>query len=109
MSDDREIRPTFHFRAWRKFRRLTQEALASEIGVQPSSISQLENGKQGFTGETLIAMAKALRCQPAELLLCDPTDKEGFWPLFTRAEKLKGQERAILRAMMEANLKISGE
>lgn len=109
MSEDADNQPTFHFRAWRKFRGMTQEALASEVGVQPSSISQLETGKQGFTGETLIALARALECHPGELLLCDPTDKDSFWPLFTRANALKGRERIVLRAMMEANLKISGE
>lgn len=73
--------PKFFFKEWRKKRRLTQEQLAELVGVTPPSISQLENGKQGFTDTTLLQIASALKCHPGELLMRDPTIKEG-WRLY---------------------------
>lgn len=68
----KEPRPTFFFRAWRRYRGLTQEALAERVGLSTSSISQIETGTQGFTDSTLIAFAEALNCEPGDLLSRDP-------------------------------------
>lgn len=65
-------RPRFYFREWRKHRGLSQVQLATKIGSSASSICQLESGKQGFTDTTLVAIADALRCEPADLLTVDP-------------------------------------
>jgi transcriptional regulator with XRE-family HTH domain len=70
------MRPRYYFREWRKYRRLTQEDLAERIGVSASSISQLETGKQGFTGDMLEMLASALGCQSWELLQRDPADED---------------------------------
>lgn len=99
-----ESRPRYYFREWRKFRGYNQEALAELVGVTPSSISQLESGKQGFTDTTLAAMAAALKCHPGELLMRDPTRADSFWPLFEKAEKLEGKDRDRLRAVILASL-----
>ncbi|MER8616015.1 helix-turn-helix domain-containing protein [Mesorhizobium sp. M1409] len=76
-----EIQPTYFFREWRKRRGLSQEALAEMIGLTASSISQLENGKQGFTDSTLVAIAKALDCRPGDLLLWGPDDQAASAPI----------------------------
>ncbi len=65
-------RPTYFFKAWRKYRRLTQQQLADRIDSAVSTISQLENGQQGFTDSTLMALADALMCEPGDLLSRDP-------------------------------------
>lgn len=65
-----------YVREWRKHRGLTQEQLAGRLGVAVSTVSQLENGKQGYSQATLEALADALRCEPWQLLSVDPT-KEG--------------------------------
>lgn len=64
--------PVYFFRAWRKYRGLTQEQLAERVDMSVSSISQLETGKQGFTDTTLLAIADALNCEPGDLLSRDP-------------------------------------
>lgn len=66
----------FFFREWRKHRGYNQEQLAEIVGVTPSTISQLETGKQGFTDTTLIALAEALSCSPGDLLMRNPLDTE---------------------------------
>lgn len=87
-------------RDWRKFRDLTQEELAAKIGLTTSSISQWENGKQGFTDESLAALARALECTPAALLAHNPRRADSFWPLFEAAERTEGRERRQLRAII---------
>lgn len=84
--------PTY-LKAWRLHRDVTQDYLANAIGKTSSTISQLENGKQGFTDKTLAALADALRCSPLDLLAYDPSRNDSFWPLFREAEKLVGAER----------------
>lgn len=94
MTDEKNFLavPTFLAR-WRKFRRLTQEELGAIVDTTASSISQLENGKQGFTDKSLADFASALKCSPVELLAYDPLDQDSFWPLFKEAEKLTGNDR----------------
>ncbi|MES0218028.1 helix-turn-helix domain-containing protein [Mesorhizobium sp. C280B] len=71
-----QAQTTYFFREWRKHRGLTQEELADKVGLRAPSISQLENGKQGFTDSTLAAIAKALDCRPGDLLLWGPDKVE---------------------------------
>lgn len=99
----------FYFREWRKFRGLNQEALADMIGLTPSSISQLETGKQGFTDKTLLAIAQALDCHPGDLLTRDPSRADSFWPLFEKAERLVGPERTHAMNVIRAALRIPAE
>jgi transcriptional regulator with XRE-family HTH domain len=78
-----------HFiKEWRKARGLTQEQLAERIGVAVSTISQLETMKQGYSQPTLEAIADALNCEPADLLMRKPPSKnsddpsDGIWSIW---------------------------
>lgn len=48
--------------------KLTQDALASELGLQRTSIANLETGLQRISAEAVVILASALRVSPAELL-----------------------------------------
>lgn len=87
-----------HFiKEWRKFRGLTQEQLAERIGVAVSSISQLETMKQGYSQPTLEAIADALDCEPADLLMRNPTQPEAIWSIWeTLDQPAKNQAIQIL-------------
>jgi transcriptional regulator with XRE-family HTH domain len=75
--------PRRHFiRQWRKFRGLTQEQLAARIDVTPGAISQLENGRVGYTQPMLEALAEALSCGPGDLLTIDPTREQAIWSIW---------------------------
>lgn len=67
---------------WRKHRGLTQEQLSERAGLSKPFISQLEGGKRQFTHETLVVLAEALRCEPADLIMRDPSDPEGIWSVW---------------------------
>lgn len=47
-------------RAWREYRRMTQQSLAEAAGVSKPFVSQIESGKREGTAATLKKLAKAL-------------------------------------------------
>lgn len=84
-------RSRYFFKEWRKYRGYTQEQLGEMTGLGAPSISQLENGKQGFTDSTLEALANALQCTPGDLLMRNPLDDEAPWSIW---ENIKPENRS---------------
>lgn len=88
----------YFFKEWRKHRGLTQEQLAERVGMSPSSISQLEKGRQGFTDSSLALIAEALLCEPGDLLMRNPLDTEAPWSIWENIPQTeRAQAIAILR------------
>lgn len=54
----------------------------------------LENGKRGYTQETLEAIADALQTDVASLLMRDPTDPDAIWSIWDNAKP--GERRMII-------------
>jgi transcriptional regulator with XRE-family HTH domain len=86
-------RPT-HIRAWRKFRGLSQEQLAEQVGLTQATIARLERGDIAYSQPVLEAMAEALNCQPADLIMRDPKQPGSIWSLWD-AISPDQQEQAI--------------
>lgn len=80
-----------YIREWRKFRELTQEQLAERIGITKSYLSKIESGKKRYDQPFLEAAAVALRCEPADLIIRDPSDPDGIWSIW---DQLRPLERA---------------
>lgn len=94
--------PSYFFREWRKHRGYSQETLAEMVGLTASSISQLENGKQGFSDSTLVALAKALKCRPGDLLLWGPIHGEQeILAMLRRIDGLKPENVTVLLAAIQ--------
>ena len=55
-------------RAWRRYRGLTIEALATGIGASPGQISMIENRKRTASVNFLGRLAKAFGCSAADLV-----------------------------------------
>lgn len=87
------FKPTF-IRQWRKHRRLTLEVLSDRVGMSPGNLSNIETGKTGYGQETLEALAGALQCTPADLLMRNPSDPEAIWSLWESAKP--GQRKQII-------------
>lgn len=84
---------------WRKYRdNITQERLADRAGISQGMISQLENGDSDFTGGLLDVLADALSCEPADLIMRDPTDPEGIWSIWDR---IKPEQRKMAIDMLK--------
>lgn len=81
-----------HFiREWRRHNNLTQAQLAERIEVAVSTISQLESGQQGYSQATLEALAEALNCEPADLIMrrppSDDDDDSQLWSIWEGLEQ----------------------
>lgn len=99
-----------HFiKEWRKAKGLTQEQLADRVGVAVSTISQLETMKQGYSQPTLEAIADALGCEPADLLMRTPPSKDneddpnnGMWSIWEKLDQpAKNQAIKILETFQK--------
>jgi transcriptional regulator with XRE-family HTH domain len=76
---------------WRTHRGLTQEQLAERVGMSVSNISQLEQGRQGYSQEGLEALADALQCDPGQLLMVDPSRSDAIWSIWEGAATAERQ------------------
>ena len=65
---------------------MTLERLAERVGMTAGNLSQLERGNQGYTQNTLEALAVALQTDVASLLMRNPKDSEALWSLWDQAE-----------------------
>jgi transcriptional regulator with XRE-family HTH domain len=63
-----------HLRAWREFRRMTQEQLAESVGTAGNVIGLLESGERGLSHKWLLKLAPALGTTPGFLLDHSPYD-----------------------------------
>jgi len=88
-------RPTF-IRSWRKHRGLTLAQLADrldtelEVDISEGQLSRIERGQTPYSQDILEAIAAALRCEPADLLVRDPATPDAIWSLW---DTLKPVER----------------
>lgn len=98
-------KPRHFIRQWRKKRGLTLEQLAGRLEVATSSISQLETGKQGYSQPMLEALADALQCQPADLLMRDPTNDDAIWSIESQLKSADPKKRIEIIAVVETMLK----
>jgi transcriptional regulator with XRE-family HTH domain len=96
MDEDANGGPN-HLRAWRRFRRMTQEQLAEAVDTTGPVISLLESGDRPLSAKWLRKLAAALNTTPGFLLDHDPanlpTDILDIW---NRAEPVQQQQIAAL-------------
>lgn len=88
-----KFRPTF-IKQWREHRRLNQEQLAERLDMTQSHLSMLENGKRGYTQETLEAVAHALQTDVASLLMRNPAEGDAIWSIWDNAKP--GERKMIV-------------
>jgi transcriptional regulator with XRE-family HTH domain len=89
----RQMRRTF-LKEWRIKRGHSQEEAADLIGIDRSMLSKIESGKMAYSQQFLEAAAEAYMCEPADLLIRNPTDPDGIWSVWDSAKD--GQKRQIV-------------
>jgi transcriptional regulator with XRE-family HTH domain len=96
---DMQDRAPNHLRAWRKFRRMTQQDLADALGTAKSVISDLERGVVQLNDKWLRRLAPVLKVQPGHLLDYSPeeldTDIIDIWSRID--DDQRRQAAAVLR------------
>jgi transcriptional regulator with XRE-family HTH domain len=73
MGDEKNGGPNY-LRAWRLFRNLTQEQLATAVGTNQNMIAYLEDGERGLSAKWLRRLAPALDTTPGMILEHDPRE-----------------------------------
>lgn len=87
-----------YIKQWRKYRGLTQERLASRLDMNQGHLSQIENYKRGYNQGLLEAIADALSCVPADLIMRDPTKSEALWSIW---EQVPDNQRTQVMEIIE--------
>ena len=85
-------------RSARKARSMTQEALASQVSVTRTSITNIEQGRQKFPMHMLAELAAALHVTPAALLPGDTTEEDAELEL--ALEGRPPEEQAWIRSAL---------
>src|SRR5579872_5021004 len=90
-------RPTF-IRAWRKHRELTPAQIADRLSVElemdisEGQLSRIERGETPYGQDILEALAQVLRCEPADLIMRDPTQADAIWSLLDTLKPMERQQ-----------------
>jgi len=98
----------FFLREWRVHRNLTQQRLADRVGLSKPFISEMERGIKGYSQDTLEALAEALMCEPADLLMRDPTSPDPIWSVWDRVPATKKQDALRVLAAFAEDAKKTG-
>jgi len=88
-----------HLKGWRKNRGMSQEQLAEATGMTKATISRIENRKQNWDQAFLQTAAVALRCDPLDLIVRDPSEPRSIW---TVVDQLSASERDQAVRLWEA-------
>lgn len=92
---DKNGGPNF-LKAWREYRKLSQEDLAEKVGTTASMISMLETEQRGLSAKWLRRLAPALNTTPGHLLDLDPesvdTDVISIWASIADRDKAKARQ-----------------
>ena len=103
----RAFAPTF-IREWRTSRGLSLVQLAERVSevtgksMTHATLSRIENGKIAYTQPVLEAIAYALLCEPADLLVRNPLDKSAPWSIYDQLKKADPDTRARIAAVVDA-------
>jgi len=104
-----QMRRTF-IREWREYRSLSQDRLVERVrehaqGFSKSTLSRLENCKQAYTQFILEALALALDCTPADLIMRDPGSP--VWSIMDTLTALPKAAQQQVAAIVETFKKAS--
>lgn len=92
-------------REWREHRGLSQDRLVARVaervdGFSKSSLSRIETAKQPYSQPILEALAWALSCEPADLIMRDP--KSPIWSIMDALRDMTPDQQRQIAAVVEA-------
>lgn len=91
--------PHNYLKAWREFRKMSQDTLAEKVGTAKGVISLLENGKRPLSDSWLRRLAEALDTRPGHIIDVDPNELDNdIVDIWTRIpERDREQAARVLR------------
>lgn len=97
-------RRTF-IKEWRTYRGLNQTKLAELCDTTQATISRWECGRTPYDQPMLEAIADALRCEPGDLIMRDPSKEDHMWSIW---EQIPPEARPVVVSMMRGAMKKTG-
>jgi transcriptional regulator with XRE-family HTH domain len=88
------IRRPHHLRAWRQYRGKTLVQAAEYLHMTHASLSKIERGLVPYNQDLLERLAEFYMCDPADLIVRDPTDPINIWSIWEQAKE--GDKRKIV-------------
>jgi transcriptional regulator with XRE-family HTH domain len=97
-------------REWRQHRHLSQDKLVARVRERvetfsKSSLSRIEAGKQPYSQPILEAIAWALACEPADLIMRNPLLEDALWSITDHLRKATPDQRRAALRVVDALLK----
>ncbi len=87
---------------WRKHRGYNMEKAAERLGVSVGHLSDLEKGKKRWNQDHIEAMAEAYNCEPADILMRDPSEPSAIWSIWDQIPPTQRTQAAeLLRVLIK--------
>lgn len=102
------VRRRTFLRQWREHAGLTQEQASDRIGITQGQLSRIERGDTPYNQDFLERAADAYRCDPADLLMRDPTQKDAMWSIVDQLKVATPEQREDVRRVADALIRKSG-
>lgn len=102
------VRRRTFLRQWRDHAGLTQESAADRIGITQGQLSRIERGSTPYNQDFLERAADAYRCDPADLLMRDPSQKDALWSIVDQLKVATPEQREDLRRIADAFVRKAG-
>lgn len=106
-SQKPQRRRTF-LRQWRDNAGLTQEQAADRIGITQGQLSRIERGDTPYNQDFLERAADAYNCDPADLLMRDPSKKDAMWSIVDQLKVATPEQREDVRRVADALIRKAG-
>lgn len=105
MAKPKDKKQRHFLREWRKHRGLTQEQLAERVGYDRTYVSKIEKGTKRYDQPFLEAAADALGCDPADIIMRDPSQPGSIWSIW---DQIPISQRSQAAKVLEAFTKKTG-
>lgn len=96
-------------RAWRESLNLTLEGAVERvrelnIPTTPASLSRIERGIQNYDAELLYALAQAFGCEPSDLVMRRPRNKQDveLWSVITNLKPAEQEQLLRIAKALKA-------
>ena len=74
-----------------------------EVGISEGQLSRIERGETPYSQDILEALSQALRCEPADLIMRDPTQPDPIWSLIDTLKPVERQQAVeVIKALKRA-------
>ena len=102
VKQPKRARTRHYLKEWREFRQLTQAQMASRVHKDRTTYGRIESDEVPYSQDFLELAAYALQCEPADLLMRNPTDKSAVWSIHDQLKKADPDTRMRILAVVEA-------